>query len=151
VFENLSLSSFLSPFSPFFVSSFILILPFLPRSSPNGAATATGTTATDVAVGATPVPAPDGEPRTPEGVPEDVVEFEGEPEVAPEPVLVVEQEEAPAEGAMIVVRAAVAPPPSHGARAPLSSAPSRAAASGAATSERIPPLTRRATSLWVKP
>jgi hypothetical protein len=45
------------------------------------------------------------------------------------------QEEAPAEGAMITVRAAVAPPPSRGARAPLSSAPRRAMASGAAAGE----------------
>jgi hypothetical protein len=62
-----------------------------------------------------------------------VVESEGEPEVAPEPLLEVVQEEAPAEGAMIAVRAAVAPPPSRGARAPPSSAPRRAATSGAAT------------------
>jgi hypothetical protein len=60
---------------------------------------------------------------------------EGEPEVAPEPVPEVVQEEAPAEGAMITVCAAVAPPPSHGARAPLLSVPNRAAASGAAASE----------------
>jgi hypothetical protein len=60
---------------------------------------------------------------------------EGEPEVAPEPVPEVVLEEAPVEGAMITVRAAVAPPPSRGARAPLSSVPRRAAASGAAASE----------------
>jgi hypothetical protein len=41
------------------------------------------------------------------------------------------QEEAQAEGAMIAVHAAVAPPPSHGAHAPLSSVPRRAAASKA--------------------
>jgi hypothetical protein len=52
-----------------------------------------------VVVGATPGPAPDGEPRTPEGVPEDVVEdSEGEKEVALEPVPKVVREEAPAEG-----------------------------------------------------
>jgi hypothetical protein len=45
------------------------------------------------------------------------------------------QEEAPTEGAMIAARMAVAPPPSRGARAPLSSAPRRAAASGAAAGE----------------
>jgi hypothetical protein len=56
-----------------------------------------------------------------------VVESEGEPEVV--------QDEAPAEGAMIAVRAAAAPSPSSGARAPLSSAPSRAATSGAAAGE----------------
>jgi hypothetical protein len=50
-------------------------------------ASATGTTVTEVAVGATLGPAPDGEPRTPKGVPEDVLEeSEEEPEVAPEPV-----------------------------------------------------------------
>jgi hypothetical protein len=77
------------------------------------------------------MPALVSEPRTPEGVPEDVVEFEGEPEAVPEVV----QEEAPAEGAMIVARTAAAPLPSRGARAPLSSAPRRAVASGAATGE----------------
>jgi hypothetical protein len=56
-----------------------------------------------------------------------MVESEGELEVV--------QEEAPAEGAMIAIRAATAPPPSRGARAPPSSAPHRAATSGAATSE----------------
>jgi hypothetical protein len=62
-----------------------------------------------------------------------VDDSEGEPKVAPEPVPEVVREEAPAEGAMIVVRVAAAPLPSCGARAPLSSAPRRAAASGAAT------------------
>jgi hypothetical protein len=66
-----------------------------------------------------------------------VVESEGEPEVALEPVPEVVHEEAPAEGAMIVVCAAVAPLPSHGARAPLSSAPRRATASRAATGEQM--------------
>jgi hypothetical protein len=54
-------------FSPpclLFLWGFILLLPFLPRSPPSGAATATGTAAADAAVGATPGPAPDGEPRT---------------------------------------------------------------------------------------
>jgi hypothetical protein len=55
--------------------------------------------------------------------------------VAPEAVPEVVLEEAPAEGAMIAVRMAMAPPPSRGARAPLSFAPRRAAASGAAASE----------------
>jgi hypothetical protein len=64
-----------------------------------------------------------------------VEDSEGEPEVAPKPVPEVVREEAPAEGAMITVRAAVAPPPSRGARAPLSSMPRRAAASGATTDE----------------
>jgi hypothetical protein len=123
VFGNLGLSSFLSPFSPFFQWGFILLLHFLPRSSPSGAATVTGTTASaigtataDATVGVTPGPAPDGQPRTPEGVPEDMVEdSEGEPEVAPESVPEVVREEAPAEGALITVRVAVAPPPSRGA------------------------------------
>jgi hypothetical protein len=75
-----------------------------------------GTASIDVAVRVTPGSAPDGEPRTPEGVPEDVVEdSEGELEVAPKPVPEMVREEAPAEGAMITVHAAVAPPPSHGA------------------------------------
>jgi hypothetical protein len=43
------------------------------------------------------------------------VESEGEPEVAPVPVLEVVQKEAPAEAAMISVHAAAATPPSHGA------------------------------------
>jgi hypothetical protein len=61
--------------------------------------------AVDVAVGATLEPAPDCEPRTPEGVPEDVMEeSEEEPEVALEPVPEVVRKEAPAEGAMIAVR-----------------------------------------------
>jgi hypothetical protein len=68
-----------------------------------------------VAVGVTPGPALDGKPRTLEGVPEDVVESEGELEVAPVPVLEVVQKEAPAEGAMISVHAAATTPPSHGA------------------------------------
>jgi hypothetical protein len=45
------------------------------------------------------------------------------------------QEEAPTEGAMIAACMAAAPPPSRGARAPLSSAPRRAAASRAAAGE----------------
>jgi hypothetical protein len=64
-----------------------------------------------------------------------VEDSEGEPEVAPELVPEVVQEEALAEGAMITVHAVVAPLPSHGARAPLSSVPHRAAASGASTGE----------------
>jgi hypothetical protein len=56
-----------------------------------------------------------------------VEDSEGEPEVV--------WEEAPVEGAMITVRTTVAPSPSRGARAPLSSVPRRAAASGAATGE----------------
>jgi hypothetical protein len=64
-----------------------------------------------------------------------VVESKGEPEVAPELVPEAVQEEAPAEGAMIAIRTAAAPPPSRGARTPLSSVPHRAAASGAATGE----------------
>jgi hypothetical protein len=100
------------------------------------AASAVGTTAAGAAVGATPGPAPDGEPRTPEGVPEDVVEdSEEDPEVALEPVPEVVREEAPADGAMIAVHTAVAPPPSRGARAPFSSVPRTVATSGAATGE----------------
>jgi hypothetical protein len=50
---------------------------------------------------------------------------------------------------MIIVRTAAAPPPSHGARAPLSSTPRKAAASGATASEGMevvlghPPLRAR--------
>jgi hypothetical protein len=91
----------------------------------------TGATAVDAVVRAALGLAPTNEPRTPEGVLEDVMEAEGEPEVAPEVV----QEEAPAEGAMIAVRTAVAPLPSRGVRAPISSALHRAADSGAAASE----------------
>jgi hypothetical protein len=112
-------------------------------SSPSGAATvmgmtasAIGTAAIDAAVGGTPGPAPDSESWTPEGVPEDVVEdSKEEPEVAPGPVLEVVQEKTPAEGAMITIRTVAAPLPSRGARAPLSSVPRTAAASGAATGE----------------
>jgi hypothetical protein len=139
VFGNLSLSSFLS----FFWASFSDYISFLPSSSPSGAATAmgttasaTGTAATDEVVGVTPGSAPDDDPRTPEGVPEDVVEDSvEEPEVALKPVLEVVQDEAPMEGAMIIIRMAVAPSPSRGARAPLSSVPHTAVASGAATGE----------------
>jgi hypothetical protein len=41
-----------------------------------------------------------------------VEDFEGEPEVAPEPVPEVVREEAPVEGAMIAFHAVVAPSPS---------------------------------------
>jgi hypothetical protein len=68
--------------SPFF-AFFILLLPFLSRSSPSGTTAVTGAAATDVVVGAAPGSAPTSDPRTPEGVPEDVVESEGELEVAP--------------------------------------------------------------------
>jgi hypothetical protein len=129
VFRNLDLSSFLSPFSPF--CGFIFLLPFLPRSSPSGAAAATGTAAVDAVVGVAPGPAPVSKPRTPEGIPEDVVESKGEPEAVPE----VAQEEAPADGAMIAVRVAVTPPSSRGACTLLLSAPRRAAASGAVAGE----------------
>jgi hypothetical protein len=54
------------------------------------------TTAVEAAVGATLGPAPNGEPRTPEGVPEDVLE---ESEVALKSVPEVVREEALAEGA----------------------------------------------------
>jgi hypothetical protein len=83
VFGNLGLSSF--PF-PFFLCGFTLLLPFLPKSSPSGATAAMGTTAADAAVRAALGLAPVSEPRTLEGVPKDIVESEGEPEVAPEPV-----------------------------------------------------------------
>jgi hypothetical protein len=71
------------------------------------------------------------------------------------PELEVVQEEAPAEGAMIAVRMMAAPPPSRGARAPLSSAPRRATASRAVASEGMevvlgdppPPFMHRVTSL----
>jgi hypothetical protein len=135
-------------FSPFFFFfffqwGFIILLHFLPRSSPSGVATmmgtaafAIGTAVVDAAVRATLGLAPDGEPRTTEGVPEDVVEdSEGDPKVALDPVLEVEWEEALVEGAMIIVREVATPPPSRGARAPLLSAPRRATASGVATGE----------------
>jgi hypothetical protein len=121
-------------FSPLFCG-FILLLPFLPRSSPSGAATAIGTATADVAVGVAPGPAPVSEPQTPEGVPEDVVVCEGEPKVAPEPVPEVVQEEAPTKGAMITIRMAVGPPPPHGACATLSSVPHSATTLGAAAGE----------------
>jgi hypothetical protein len=116
VFGNLSLSSFLS--LSLSGASFSDYISFLPSSSPSGVATAMGTTtsaactaATDVAVGATSGPALDGEPWTPDRVPKDIVEdSEEEPEVAPEPVPKVVWDEAPAEGAMITVCTAVAPP-----------------------------------------
>jgi hypothetical protein len=99
-----------------------------------GAATsAIGTAAADAVVGATLGPAPDSEPRTPEGVPKDVVEDSEEPDVAPVPVPEVVWEEAPMEGAMIVVHMVAAAPPSRCARAPLSSVTRTAAASRAAT------------------
>jgi hypothetical protein len=97
----------------------------------------TGAAAADTVVGAAPGPTPVSEPWTPERVPEDVVESEEELQVAPEVVPEVVQEEAPAEGAMIAVRTVAAPPPSRGARAPLSSAPRRVAASAAATSQEM--------------
>jgi hypothetical protein len=64
-----------------------------------------------------------------------VVEAYEEPEVAPGPVPKVVREEAPVEGAMITVCMAVAPPPSRGARASLSSVPRTTAASGSTTGE----------------
>jgi hypothetical protein len=98
------------------------------------AASAAGTTAAETVVTVTPGSAPDGEPWTPEEVPEDVLEeSEEESEVAPGPVPEVVQEEAPTEGAMIAVCTTVAPPPSCGARAPFSSVPYTATASGPAT------------------
>jgi hypothetical protein len=74
-----------------------------------------------------------------------VEDSEGEPEVASEPMPEVVREKAPAEGAMIAVRAAAAPPPSRGARAPPSSVPRRAAALGAATGEGIEVVLRHPT------
>jgi hypothetical protein len=64
-----------------------------------------------------------------------VEDFEGEPEVAPEPVPEVVREEAAAEGAMIAVRAVAAHPSSRGARAPPSLVSRRATASRATTDE----------------
>jgi regulator of protease activity HflC (stomatin/prohibitin superfamily) len=55
--------------------------------------------------------------------------------VAPEPVPEVVWDEAPAEGAIIIARVAVAPLPSRGARTPLSSTPRTTTASGATTGE----------------
>jgi hypothetical protein len=138
VFGNLGLSS-----SSFFYSgaSFSNYISFLRSSSSFGAATtmgmaasAVGTTTVEAAVGVTLGPAPDGEPQTTEGVPEDVLgESEEEPEVVPELGPEVVREEAPAEGAMITIRTAAAPPPSCGARAPFSLAPRTAVTSGATT------------------
>jgi hypothetical protein len=139
VFGNLGLSSSLPLFSSLF-----FLTTFLSRSASSGAATVMGAAAVDAVVEAALGLAPDSEPRTPEGVPDDVMESEG--------VAVVVQEEAPVEGVMIAVCTVAAPPPSHGAHAPLSSAPRRAAASGAAASEGMevvlghPPFTRRVTS-----
>jgi hypothetical protein len=144
VFGDLGLSSSPPPsFLPFFITT------FLSRSASFGAVAATGAAATDAVVGVALGPAPDSEPRTPKGVPENVVESEGEPEVVPAVV----QEEALAEGAMITICTVVAPPPSRGARAPLSSVPHKATTSGVAASEGMevvlgpPPFTRRVTSL----
>jgi hypothetical protein len=67
--------------SPAFSLFFILLVPFLSKSSPSGAVTVMGAVATDAVVGTAPGPAPVSEPRTPEGVPEDIMESEGEPEV----------------------------------------------------------------------
>jgi hypothetical protein len=97
------------PLFSLFLWGFILLLPFLSRSSPSGATTATGMAVADAAVRVVLGLAPISEPWTPEGVPEDMVESEGEPEVALEPVPEVVQE-----GAMIAVRVVAAPPPSHG-------------------------------------
>jgi hypothetical protein len=105
-----------------------------------------GAAVVDAVVGAAPRLAPVSEPWTPEGVPEDVVESEGEPEVALEAVPEVVQEEAPAEGAMIAVHVAAAPPPSRGAHAPLLSLPHRAAASGAATGKGMEAVLGHPTS-----
>jgi hypothetical protein len=77
---------------------------------------AAGITTAEAAVGATPGSATGGEPQTPEGVPEDVLEVsEEEPEVALElvPVLEVVVEEVPAEGAMITVRSGSFPIPRY--------------------------------------
>jgi hypothetical protein len=52
-------------FSFFFLWGFILLLTFLPRSSPSSVAIAMVMATVDVAIGATPGPAPVGEPRTP--------------------------------------------------------------------------------------
>jgi hypothetical protein len=113
VFGNLGLSSSL-PLFPFFHS----LTTFLFRSSPSSAVAMMGVAAADLVVGAALGPAPVSEPRNPKGVPEDIMDYEVEPEVASEAALEVVQE---------------APPPSHGARAPLLLAPRRATASGAAT------------------
>jgi hypothetical protein len=148
----------LSSSLPLFSSFFHSLTTFLSRSTSSDAAAATDAAAADAVVGVAPGPTLISEPWTPEGVPDDVVESEGESEVAPEAVPAVVQEEAPAEGAMIVVRTVTAPPMSHGARAPLSSAPRGALTSGAVASEEMevvlghpPPFTRRVTSPWVKP
>jgi hypothetical protein len=103
---------------------------FLSRSASSGAATVTGAAAADAVVGAALGPAPDCEPRTPEGVPEDVVESEGEPEA----VTAVVQEEAPAERATFI-----SAPQSHD----LGGCRQRGNGGGLGT----PPFTRQVTSL----
>jgi hypothetical protein len=101
------------------------------------AASTAGTTTVEATVGATLGSATGGEPWSPEGVPEDVLE---ESEMAPGLV----PEEAPVEGAMVVARL-VAPPPSHGARAPFSPAPCTTATTGAATGAGLEVVLRHLT------
>jgi predicted outer membrane repeat protein len=83
-FGNLGLST--PPFSFFVARLHYEYISFSHNSSSSGAAIATGTaapaagtTATEAAVGAIPGPATGGEPQTPEGVPEDVLEELEEP------------------------------------------------------------------------
>jgi hypothetical protein len=133
-FGNLGLSSPPPPlYLLFFASS------FSHSSSLFGAATAAGTTTpavgtitAEAAVRTTLGTATGGERRTPEGIPEDVLEESEEPEMAPKQALEVVPEEVPAKGAMIIV-CALAPSPSHAAPAPFSLAPHTTAFTGAAT------------------
>jgi hypothetical protein len=111
---------------------------FSHNSSSSSVATATGTAASiagttivEAAIKVTPGTATDDGPQTLEGVPKDVLEeSEEEPEMVPEPEVVLE--EVPADGAMIVVRAAT-PSPSHGAPAPSSPVPRIAIGAGTAS------------------
>jgi hypothetical protein len=105
------------------------------------AAPTIGTTATEATIRVTPGPVIGGEPQTPKGVLEDVMEeFEEEPRMALELV----PEEVPVEGAMITMRAA-APSLSHDTPASFSPAPRIAAAKGAASGAVLEVVLRHPT------
>jgi hypothetical protein len=106
-------------------------------SATGTAAPAAGTTTTEPAVGVTSGPATSGDPQTPEGVLEDVLEeSEEEVEVAQESVPKAVSGEVPIEGAMIAAHM-VTPSPSHGAPVPSPSSPRIAAAAGAASGAEL--------------
>jgi hypothetical protein len=82
-------------------------------------APAAGTTTAEVVVGLTPGPATSGEPQTPKGVLEYVLEeSEEELEMVAEPVSEVVQGEVPSEGAMIATSVATPPHPMMHQRRP---------------------------------